>query len=194
MHSTSNQPATDSPLGASSNAGIDLDALADTTFYLQMALSDWRLPEYADYQADFYRHAGHDPEETRRKVYENARKAVAQLFPPAFPLPDIDWFMDGHGLPELVRDGLRNICAISGDTIALTVACGPESTTTIEATLDECRCAIAPEAPLPIINTSKPGIRVEHAVLTPEHADAYERLASLLDEAADAIAAHSDDA
>ena len=49
---------------------LDLAALAELAGYLEVVASDWRLAELADYQADFYRHAGHDPDAVRLGVYE----------------------------------------------------------------------------------------------------------------------------
>ena len=167
---------------------LDLAALAELAGYLEVVASDWRLAELADYQADFYRHAGHDPDAVRLGVYEETRHAVDQLLPPGMPLPGVDWFADGHGLAEFANELLRGICSIDGDSFCAHIHRKGNQPITIEVALDEDGFGPMPEAPLRVSRTNPDNSRTQLATIRPEAGDTYVQLTWLLEEGAEVLA------
>ena len=167
---------------------LDPAALAELAGYLQVVASDWRLAELADYQADFYRHAGHDPDAVRLGVYEETRHAIDLLRPPGMPLPGVDWFADGHGLADFAIELLRGICSIDGDSFCAHIHRKGDQPITIEVALDEDGFGPMPEAPLRVSRTNPDNSRTQLAMIRPEDGDTYVQLTWLLEEGAEALA------
>jgi len=115
---------------------LDPAALAELAWHLEVVASEWRLAELADYQADFYRHAGHNADAVRLAVYDETRHAVNEFLPPDMPLPGVDWFADGHGLADFAYELLRRICSIDGESFCAQIHRKGDRPITIEVALD----------------------------------------------------------
>src|SRR5262245_64954327 len=84
-------------------SAFDIDEAAERVRHLELAWSDWRLEEKAEFEVGFYRHAGHDPDAIRWGVYEETREAIARMLPGDYPL-SLERLMDHHGHRELAED------------------------------------------------------------------------------------------
>jgi hypothetical protein len=162
---------------------FDAAAIAGIAYYLELAECE-RLAEEADHQADFYRHSGHDPNDTRLRVYDEASQAIATVLPAGYAVPtpeqlDEDW----HLHRPLARTALHNICSTYGDAISAVVATSGKIATTIEAAVDpEFRSGLLDDdTPIHVFQTRPDGGRTELLLLVPENCEHYKQIAWLLD-------------
>jgi hypothetical protein len=102
---------------------------------LQLVWSDWQLLEEAEYQVDFYRHAGHDPDAVRFGVCDEARVAIARMLPSGYPL-STERLLAGDDHREIAEDVLRTICSYREGSITAIVSHGADSLLTVEARVE----------------------------------------------------------
>jgi hypothetical protein len=155
---------------------------------LQLVWSDWQLLEQADYQADLYRHAGHDPDAVRFGVCDEARVATARMLPSGYQL-STERLLAGTDHRAIAEDVLRTICSYRDGSIVAVVAHAADGLVTVEAEV-EAGFDWADET-VHLYRIDSRGTRAELAVVTSEDAEEYELFVWLFEEGAELVAGDS---